>query len=618
MGAASSIILKAIVVLSAFAIALPAAAAPEKPETFDVRSFTCPLGGEQLSQDVGYSAYPLLTLPDGSWLGDFAIGAQVPVCPGNGLVLIPKYDPYVADGDPGAKFAYPGYSPAELARLPALVASEEYRALKADGPYLQAWWLATKLGRPAYGRFNLLQRATWATRDPAQRRRLVERFVAEAPALIDAAQAPPEVRLFLKTYVVNAMRELGRFDEAQALLGGLFRQSATVPGYEVANSEMQQLPIKLAIAERDDGWFAAEMVPRKLFGRLCSGELAAGYGPLKSATKAGCKLREEREAREAKDDQTAFDESYKLKQDLAGLRTKCTATLETKRSKGLKFACDDLRFKEDSIAGDKLAQDGPALAAACEATPKAQRGGPLLAACTGYEGASTSALGKKLRDDPEAYAILCKGQEGDHWADEAYWVVSACDETARALVDRDEAKLMLDLPALDKACAAKRQDDYSNPGLGSACFQRKLDLDNELEKKLAADPSAFAALCGKFDLKAEVDYDSDKFGTVQTCRDAKRRHDISVLETKERAKGLDCIGEPEDRMCSAPADIAADEARREASKGIDTLDPLASGDGSEFDDNSSLSQAARKRAAAVIAQAKRDKTYPKRQPGDEF
>lgn len=115
MGAAFSIILRAGLMLAALTLAMPAAAAPEKPETFDVRAFTCPIGGERFSQDVGYSAYPLLTLPDGSWLGDFAIGTQIAVCPGNGLVLFPEFDPYRADGDPGAKFEYPGYSPAELA-----------------------------------------------------------------------------------------------------------------------------------------------------------------------------------------------------------------------------------------------------------------------------------------------------------------------------------------------------------------------------------------------------------------------------------------------------------------------------------------------------------------------
>ena len=619
MGAASSIILRAVFALAALVLAVPSAAKSgyELPETFDLRSFTCPLGGEQFSQDVGYSAYPLLTLPDGSWLGDFAIGTQVPVCPGNGLVLIPKYDPYDPDAQGQGQMDYTDYTPAELAQLPALIASEEYRALKADGPYTQAWWLATKLGRPAYGRFHLLQRATWATRDPAQRRRLVERFVAEAPALIDAAEAPPEAKLFLRMGVVNALRELGRFDAAQALLSALYQQSSALPGYEVTEVDMHQLPIARAIAERDEGWFAAEMIDRKMLGDLCKVELVTLYGPLKPATKAACKTRQDREAKEAREDELAFKESAELKQDVTALTAKCAQIPEVKRSKGLALACNALSFKEDSLAGDKLSQDGPALAAACESTPKAKREGPLLMGCTGYEIASTTALGAQLAGDPEAYAILCKGEEGDHFTDEADWVVSACDETDRALVDRDEAKLMLDLPALDKACAAKREDDFSNPGLHSACFQRRLDLENELANKLASDPAAYAAMCGKFNLKAEAEFNSAQFKTVSTCRDAKRRHDLIAVEAKEKAKGLECIGEPDDRMCSSPADIAAEEAERKASNGINTLDPMAGGDASIFEDDSSLMQAARAHAAKVVAEAKRTRTYPKLQPGDK-
>lgn len=618
MGAVSSIILKAICVLGALAIALPAAAAPAKPESFDVRSFTCPLGGAQFSHDVGYSAYPLLTLPDGSWLGDFAIGTQVPVCPANGLVLIPKYDPYVADGDPGAKFAYPGYSPAELARLPALIASDEYRTLKADGPYLQAYWLATKLGRPAFGRFHLLQRATWGTRDPVQRRRLVERFVADAPALIDAADAPASAKLVMREYVVNGYRELGRFGEAQALLVSLYQSLHDQPGAAEAGVDtIETSPLARAIAERDDGWFAAETIDRKMLGRLCSGELTRLYGPLKPATKAACKVREDREAQEERDDELAFAESARLRQDAGALDAKCAQVPVAKRSKGLGFACDSLREAQDGKAGEMLAQDGAALAAACDATPRDKRAGPLLRGCSLYSIASTSALEAALADDPEAFAILCPPSEVEVFKDEAEWVALACSGAARTIGERAVDKLLLDTPALDARCAVLMRNDYSDPALDGACFKRKLNLKSELEEKLASDPAAFAAMCGKLNFDARVDFDSPQADTIMRCRDAQRSRDLRSVEAKEKAKGLECFGEPEDRRCSTPDQRAAREARREASKGIDSLGPQPGGP-SVFDDNSSLSQAARKRTAAVIAQAKRDKTYPKRQPGDEF
>ena len=75
----------------ALATGAAASTPPAKPsgEKFDVRHFTCPLGGKAFDQDVGYFAFPLVTLPDGSWLGDNMIDAQIPVCPDNGLVLLP-------------------------------------------------------------------------------------------------------------------------------------------------------------------------------------------------------------------------------------------------------------------------------------------------------------------------------------------------------------------------------------------------------------------------------------------------------------------------------------------------------------------------------------------------
>src|SRR3569623_2500113 len=78
-------------------LALVAGAGPSAPppspreRSFDVRHFTCPLGGKTFDQDVGYNAFPLITLPDGSWLGDNLIDAQIPICPDNGLVLLPDY-----------------------------------------------------------------------------------------------------------------------------------------------------------------------------------------------------------------------------------------------------------------------------------------------------------------------------------------------------------------------------------------------------------------------------------------------------------------------------------------------------------------------------------------------
>lgn len=258
-----------------------------------MREFVCPTSGKKFRQDVGYSSFPLITLPDGSWLGDTEIGVQIPVCPQTGLILLPDLSLSKASG--GSKILYSSYSAKELELLPALIADPVYVALKADGPYAQAWWLATRLGRSAEDRFFMLQRSTWATRDPAKRRRLVARFADEAPAIIEGLKGPASSTRFRNVYVVNALRELGRFEEALALLDQLDRSGADVDD-DIGEVSYQ---LRLAIEQQDDGRFAAEMVPRRVFEDLCSGRLSAFYGPPLPATVASCQIRRDREAKEA-------------------------------------------------------------------------------------------------------------------------------------------------------------------------------------------------------------------------------------------------------------------------------------------------------------------------------
>lgn len=292
--------LAALALLSTSALAQP----------FDKREFTCPIGGAKFTQDVGYSAFPLVTLPDGSWMGDDQIGVQVPVCPDNGLVLLPDL---AASAKMSGQLAYAGYSVAERERLPALIADAEYRALAADGRYAQAAWLAEKLGQPGDVRFFTLQRATWATRDAALRRKLVERFVAQAPAAIDAASNPDTTKRFWRMYVVNGLRELGRFGEASALLDTIEASDPPVPGPEDPDSifgpEAIAPAMRRAIAQKDDGRYPAELLHRKVLADVCDEKMPLLFGPTGPATKAACKIRREREAREANEDAAATRDS---------------------------------------------------------------------------------------------------------------------------------------------------------------------------------------------------------------------------------------------------------------------------------------------------------------------
>ncbi|MFM2409562.1 MAG: hypothetical protein RL481_390, partial [Pseudomonadota bacterium] len=246
---------------------------PSKPSahSFDVRSFTCPIGGKVFEQEVGYSAFPLITLPDGSWLGDTEIGVQIPVCPDNGLVLIPDLLKSAEEDDD--RMAYAEYSPSERERLPALIADPAYIALKEDGRYAQAWWLATQLGRPAEDRFFMLQRSTWATRDPAKRKRLVKRLAEEGPAIVASLRGQGSIKSFYLIYVVNALREIGRFDDALTMLDQLEAKGDPIPGQpdpdSIYGAGDAVGPMRMAIEQKDDGRFPAELLHAKMVNDIC-------------------------------------------------------------------------------------------------------------------------------------------------------------------------------------------------------------------------------------------------------------------------------------------------------------------------------------------------------------
>lgn len=275
----------------------PATAEPYK-EDYDVRTFTCPIGGKKFKQDVGYSSFPLITLTDGSWLGDAQIGVQIPICPDNGLVLIP--DLAKSEADEGDKILYADYTRDERTKLPSLIADPAYGALKSDGPYAQAYWLATKLGRPVADRYFMLQRSTWATVDPVLRRKRVSMLVSDTPALIDALPKE-DMRTFLyRYYLVNALREMGQFAEATTALDGLERDVATIQSIP---EEERGVPdadsMRIAIAEKDEGRHPAALLNRRIVSDVCNDSSPFLYGPTHPSTKIACKNREDREKREA-------------------------------------------------------------------------------------------------------------------------------------------------------------------------------------------------------------------------------------------------------------------------------------------------------------------------------
>ena len=96
--------------------------------------FTCPVGGEKFSQYITYPHLALETFSDGSHMGDNWVDTQVPLCPGNGLVLLPLKERDPETGLP----VYHEYSADEVVQLETPITSEEYRALAGETRYLRA------------------------------------------------------------------------------------------------------------------------------------------------------------------------------------------------------------------------------------------------------------------------------------------------------------------------------------------------------------------------------------------------------------------------------------------------------------------------------------------------
>lgn len=162
---------------------------------------TCPVGGRTFTHS-SYGSYSTWgSLPDGQPVGSAPFPIGMPECPDNGLVLYDEFDA------------------ATVRRLTPLVTGAEYQRLRARNTQrYRAQWLQTRLGAAESDTVWTLLGATWEAKNAGNAQlaaRYNEEFVRRTLAIPDdpASLAP----LALKARAVNALRELGRFDEAEAL-----------------------------------------------------------------------------------------------------------------------------------------------------------------------------------------------------------------------------------------------------------------------------------------------------------------------------------------------------------------------------------------------------------------
>lgn len=582
------------------ALAVPLAAQGADP--IDERRFTCPVGGKAFRQEVGYAAFPLITLPDGSWLGDPMMDVQIPVCPDNGLVILPDY----AGMEGQDAMAYGAYSATEIARLPALIADPAYRALAADNRHAQAWWLATQLGRPASLRFHLLQRSSWATTDPALRQRRVAAFAADAPALIEAMDEPAAAKQAHLFHVVNALRELGRFDAALALLDTI-EADGPVPG--IASPDDMFAPeaagpqMRAVIAAGDDDRYPVELLDRRLANDKCSGGVEyPPYDQRTPKTEAACARR--RAAADA--EEAVYEEAAALGDDPEKRDRLCAGTPADKRGAGLRQACDDAQTERDRIAGDALAIRGETLAPQCDATPENERKGALLHGCAAYDMLVEAQLGKLLMDDAAGFSVMC-GKELAYIPDRDRRVFRGCELTEAGMLWREVERLRQDPVALEARCKSIDENEHYS-ALTEACSGFHAERLSARIEELSNNDPAYEHECARFGGKAR-DLSIETVDETELACDVaryRRSHASDPAIERDIADGGISIDLPggdvykPDHPTAATASLATDGA-------LDRKTYL--------DDDSELGLAARNAAIAMIAKAKAENTYPHRPEG---
>jgi hypothetical protein len=244
-----------------------AASAAEPRAVPAAQTMTCPIGGATFEYRPAPPAAGLGERPDGKPYGTGAWPMPLPECPGNGLVL------------------YKDYSPQEVAKLEPLVAADAYQALrKEDSQYYRAYWLMKQMGLGPEDYLWVLLQASWQAED---RPDLRKRYLAELAA--ESAKVPVRPGdlnwIGMEGRAVNALRELGRFEEAQARLDKVpvkaLDVAAPVAGDQSAAAKQARVrrawlhyfeQMRIVLARKDPSLEPFELLPRSIALGRCLGD----------------------------------------------------------------------------------------------------------------------------------------------------------------------------------------------------------------------------------------------------------------------------------------------------------------------------------------------------------
>lgn len=271
------------------------------------RAMTCPIGGEAFDYQQPLSSAALGERPDGKPYGTSAAPAPLPECPGNGLVL------------------YKDYSADETKTLGPLVASDEYQALrKTETQYYRAYWLMRQMGVGPEDYLWALLQASWEAEGKPELRTRYQAELAEQSAKVPPAPTDMDW-IGMEGRAIDALRELGRFDEASARLAKvpLARLDVPVPEGRGASEEAVKQAkakrnwlgffqkLKVAIDRKDSSLEPFDLIPRSVaFGYCLDRAANLDEGQRAFCTKEQAGVEEMRTARaKAEDDMKALTRS---------------------------------------------------------------------------------------------------------------------------------------------------------------------------------------------------------------------------------------------------------------------------------------------------------------------
>jgi hypothetical protein len=247
-----------------------------RPAAPAAQPMTCPIGGGSFTYTRPAVQSVRGTRPDGRPYGA-AAPPPLPECPDNGLVL------------------FKDYTPEEVAKLEPLIASPAFQALReSDTQYYRAYWLMKELGVAPEDSLWVLLQASWeADGKPELRARYLAELV-ESSAKV--APNPSSLNwVGMEAHAINALRELGRFDEAQSRIEMVSLQpldvriptgAATDPAVQDARKRRTWLgflkSLKTVIDRKDSSLEPLDLIPRAVALDKCIDEEASQTGAAKS------------------------------------------------------------------------------------------------------------------------------------------------------------------------------------------------------------------------------------------------------------------------------------------------------------------------------------------------